>query len=496
MPDRNKDSPARSIHDNVKQPLRDHPQNYFQTPHEQLEEAVSYQNVPDEKYGYRISVDSLFSTSFFTNQDTDGNNKAELMENSKNQQCQDTTVVGNQVLAKKTQQNKINHDLLLNKTQQYDIENEDVRIKANTASTDSLMFRNETCNETLVLPSQLPHDQVRNKAKNSDAENPNNVKNNTKLNNHVLKKCNEANVLSGQVQHSQLLNEEQQLDNPSNIKTNNPSFLNYQSLSEPQDTYKNDKNFDNHLVSPKRLNDHHDKPILESPPPVLRNLAPHASLESKCSTVFMKEPPFSLETANTRTYRNFSGQPEKGVERLRAGKMSGFSTENNAQEKENNMAQLGRAQGLQEPMEKLSLTKTNSDVQTDTLVNLNYREIPKHSMGLPADGFSASETKKAVSGRCPTISDKTSPLTKVQSTNKKGYEKNEPPLLERDAEENHLHQGAFPHGPFLPNPFLSHSLLTHRQAIPSAFVYPSRVGIPGSHSSFTDVGPHTGTNPG
>lgn len=492
MRERNQESLPRSIHDNVKQPLLEHPPNYFQTSHEQLEEAVSYQNVPDEKYGYRISVDSLFSTSFFTNPDTDGNKNAEMMGTMKNQQCQETTVVSNQVLANKTQQNKTKNELLLNKTH-CDVENDDGRIKANTTSPDSLVFKTEKCNEKLVLANQLPRDQLTNKA---NAENPSNIKSsNSTMNNHVLKKCNETTVLSSQVHHSQILNEAQfDVINSSTIKNSNPSLLDYQLLSEPRDTYKNDKNFDPHLVSPRRLNDHHEKSILESPPPVLRNLGPHVSLESKCPTVFMKDPPFSLETANTRSYRGFTGQSENGVERLPAGKMSGYSREGNAKENENDVAQFSCAKGLKEPMENLSLTKTSSNVQADSLVNVNYREIPKQSMSLQADGFSASETKKPVSARCQNTSDKTSQLTKVQS--KEGYEKNDPPLLEGDAEGSHLHQGTFPPGPFLANPFLSHSLLTHRQAIPSAFVYPSRVGIPGSHSSFTDVSPHTGTTPG
>jgi hypothetical protein len=427
-----------------------------------------------------------------------------------NQKCQETTTdLSNQVFQmKETQQIHAKHDQLLNEAQQHDVVNPN-SMKTNNTSLNNHMVNNQKCNEKLFLSSQLPHDQLLNEAQHFDVENPSNMKNNpTTLNNHLLKKqkCNETTVLSNQVPHDQLLNEKQQLDvgNPNKIKTINPSLLDYQPLAPSQDTYKKDENFDARLVSPRRSKDL-DKQTLGSPPPVLRNLAPHVGLQGECATALMKDPPFSLESTNTRTYRNFTDQPEDGKERLPTGKMSGFSREDKStrsgmtSEKEiivNNVAQLNRVQDLQEP----SLTNTNSDVQTNSLVNPNYREIPKLSKSLKTDGFPVSETKETVSARCPTTSDKTSQLTKVelQSTSscKGGYEKNDPPLLDGDVENNQVHRGVFPHGPFLPNPFLSHSLLTHRQAIPSAFVYPSRVGIPGSHSGFTDVAQHTGNNPG
>lgn len=507
------------MHNNVKQPLHGHSQNSFQMPHDELEEAVSLQSMPDEKYGYRISVDSLFSTSFFTNTQTGVKNNTEMVETRdplhenhmvENQKCQETTTdLSNQVFQmKETQQIHAKHDQLLNEAQQHDVVNPN-SMKTNNTSLNNHMVNNQKCNEKLFLSSQLPHDQLLNEAQHFDVENPSNMKNNpTTLNNHLLKKqkCNETTVLSNQVPHDQLLNEKQQLDvgNPNKIKTINPSLLDYQPLAPSQDTYKKDENFDARLVSPRRSK-YLDKQTLGSPPPVLRNLAPHVGLQGECATALMKDPPFSLESTNTRTYRNFTDQPEDGKERLPTGKMSGFSREDKStrsgmtSEKEiivNNVAQLNRVQDLQEP----SLTNTNSDVQTNSLVNPNYREIPKLSKSLKTDGFPVSETKETVSARCPTTSDKTSQLTKVelQSTSscKGGYEKNDPPLLDGDVENNQVHRGVFPHGPFLPNPFLSHSLLTHRQAIPSAFVYPSRVGIPGSHSGFTDVAQHTGNNPG
>ena len=524
--DRSHDSQPRAMHDIVKQPFLDHSQNSFQMQRDQLEEAGSLQSMPDEKYGYRISVDSLFSTSFFTNPQTGINNKTEMVETRdqlhdnhmvKTQKCQETTVLPSQILhLKETQQSHVKRDQLLNEAQQYDVVNPNT-MKTNNSSMNNHMVKNQALmnqaqNEALILSSQLPHDQLLKEARHFDVENPGNNKNNTKLNNPLLKKqkCNETTVFSSQVPHVQLLNEPQQFDvvNPNKTKIDNPVLLDYQPLPHSQDTFRKDENFDTRLVSPRRLKDL-DKQTLESPPPVLRNLAAHVGLES--TNALIKDPPLSLESTNTRTYRNFTDQPKDSNERLPAGKMSGFSRGDTStrnlkadmtSEKEivSNVAEMNRGQDLQEPLAKLSLTSTNSDAQSDSLVNLDYREIPKHSISLQTDGFPASEAKEPVSARCPTTSDKTPQLTKVElqptSTGKEGYGKNDPPVLGGDGEDNHVHRGAFSHAPFLPNPFLGHSLLTHRQAIPSAFVYPSRVGIPGSHSGFTDVAQHTGTNPG
>ena len=459
----------------AKQQILERSQNSFTIPRDQLDEAGSLPNIPDEKYGYRISVDSLFSTSFFSNPQTSVKSATSHPQHNdhsaKNKKCHDKSD----------------------------------RVK---------VVKNQKSNEELMLYNQVPHDHLLNEVQHFGAENPGNMKNNsnaTQNNNPLAKnqKCIETTVLSSQVAHRQLLNEPLQLDAVNSNKTNNPPLLDYQPLTHSQDSYQKNENFDNGIVSPRRVKDP-DKATLESPPPVLRNLVPHVGLQSGPVDTLIKDPSLSVEASSTRTYRNFAEQPKNGNERIPNGTMSSFSRENTTprsskadvtskKEMVNNVVELNRGQTVQEPLVSVPITKNNSDVQTESLVNLNYREIPKQSSSLQTDGFPSSESKEPVSAYCSTNSDKTSSLTKVElqptSTDEDEYGKNNPPLIDRNVEDNHVHQGAFPHGPFLPNPFLSHSLLTHRQAIPSAFVYPSRVGLPGGHSGFTDVAQHTGANP-
>ena len=477
-------------------PLLDHSQNSFTAPPDQLEEAGSLPNIPDEKYvpsipdekyGYRISVDSLFSTSFFSNPQTGVKSTAETAETrnpqhnnhmAKNQKCQEPNMM-----------------------------------RTENSAMNSHMVKNQKGNEALILynqlphnHNQLPHNQILNDVQQLGAGNPCNMKNNTSATqNHLLaknQKCIETTVLSSQVAHGQLLNEPPQFDAVNPNKINNPSLLDYQPLPHSQDSFKKNENFDTRLVSPRRVTDP-NKATLESPPPVIRNLVPHVGVQSACADTLIQDPSLSLKTSSTRTYRNFTDQPKNGNERLPNGKMTGLNRDDTSprslkadvtsdNKMMNNVVELNRGQ---EASVNVSITKNSSnDVQTESLVNVNYREISKLSSSLQTDGFPTSESKEP--GRCPTTSEKTPPSTKVASTGEDVHGKNEPPLLGRDVEDSHVHQGTFPHGPFLPNPFLSHSLLTHRQAIPSAFVYPSRVGLPGSHSGFTDVAQHTNTNPG
>ena len=472
----------------AKQQLLERSQNSFTIPRDHIEEAGSLPNIPDEKYGYRISVDSLFSTSFFSNPQTGVKSATEMTSHPQ-------------------------HNDHMAKSQKC---HEPDRTKTNDLTMNNQMVKNKKSNEELMLYNQLPHDHLLNEFQHFGAENPRNMKNNsiaTQNNNPLVKnqKCIETTVLSSQVAHTQLLNEPLQLDAVNSNKTNNLPLLDYQPLTHSQDSCKKNEHFDNRIVSPRRLKDP-DKATLGSPPPVLRNLVPHVGLQSGCANTQIKDPSLSVEASNTRTYRNFGDQPKNGNEKIANGKMSGFSREDTSprsskadviskKEMVNNVVEHVvecSGQTLQEPLVNVPITKNNSDVQTESLVNLNYREIPKQSSSLQTDGFPTSESKEPVSARS-TTSDKTSSLTKVElqpaSTDEDEYGKNNPPLIDRDVEDNHVHQGAFPHGPFLHNPFLSHSLLTHRQAIPSAFVYPSRVGLPGGHSGFTDVAQHTGTNP-
>ena len=435
----------------MKEPSNDLDQNSFQMPLEQSEEApVSTQVMPDEKYGYRISVDSLFSTSFFTNP-------------------------------------------------QAGVKKEETR----DPQRDSHMVVNQASQEITVPQSQERHGQLSDNKQRFDVTTSNVVTtNNTPLGNHVVKN-HDAPTLD------RMLNARQfNVVSSPEIKTANPSLFAYHPLSA-----QDKKGENSHLVPPLCSRDG-GKPTLGSPPPVVRNLAPRVNPGN--APVLMKDESLSLGSVDPRKYRGFPNQTEEVAvdERPPTGKMSALYRKEDGREDgsvnarnikvdvvpekvENNIAHLSHA--LEEPMSKLSLVQTNSDIQTDSLVNLNYREIPKHTMNLPSNCSVPDETKEAIVTSCPTTTEKTTLLTKGKlptSTADKEYEKlNDPPSLTGDIESSHVHGGPFPQGPFLPNPFLSHSLLTHRQAIPSAFVYPSRVGIPGSHSGFTDVTRHSGTNP-
>ncbi|XP_046854419.1 uncharacterized protein LOC124447507 isoform X2 [Xenia sp. Carnegie-2017] len=71
--------------------------------------------------------------------------------------------------------------------------------------------------------------------------------------------------------------------------------------------------------------------------------------------------------------------------------------------------------------------------------------------------------------------------------------KNSPPSNNSVQNPSNL---SFPQIPYVSNPFLRHSLLSHRPAIPSAFVFPSRVGINNGHSTLGNALAHRGNNQG
>ncbi|XP_028405520.1 uncharacterized protein LOC114528122 [Dendronephthya gigantea] len=435
---------------NMKEPLDDH-QNSYPMPREQPEEAaVPVQAMSDEKYGYRISVDSLFSTSFFTNPQSDVKKKEEIRDPQR----------------------------------------------------DSHMVTNRTSQETTIPPqSQERHGQVLDNKQRFEVTSSNKMMTNTSLGNHMVKNHDTPAL-------DRMLNAKQ-FNVVSSPETANPSLFVYHPL-----TAQDKKNENSNLVSPLSSKDG-NKPTLGSPPHVVRNLAPRVNLGN--APVLLKDESLSLGSVNPRKYRGFLDQTENVADekpptgamsslyRRADGREDGSMDTRNlkadmAPEKvEKNISRLSHS--LEEPVSKCSLAQTNSDIQTDSLVNLNYREIPKHSMDLPSNCSAADETKEPiVITSCPTTNEKTSLLTKgglqTATNEKEDYKKlSDPPSLTGDIESNHVPGGPFHQGPIFPNPFLGHSLLTHRQAIPSAFVYPSRVGIPGSHSGFTDVARHTGTNP-
>ena len=495
---------------NIKQASIDHSPSSFQITRDELEPQVPLQGIPDEKYGYRISVNSLFSTSFFTNKETEVKNNVEMTQDPLNDhnmvekhKIQEMAVVPNKMLHMgETQANLLKQEKPLNTGKQHDI----IKMKPNiNTSLNNQVVKNQNYNEPLILPSQLPHSQLLKEPEYFSVENGS-----THLHSHKHQKCNDLTVLSTQVSRSELLKKPQQLSviNPNEIRTNNPPLLHYQPPSQSQDNYKDVGNFDTRLVSPRNSKDF-DKATLGSPPPVLRELAPRVNLKSECTNAMTQDSHLPPESSHIPTYRNFTSQDEKSIERLSSSKLSGFSRENSSENKTSvkpelsseKPAEFKSVQNEQESMTNPALTRKNSNVPADSLVNLNYREIPKHSTNLQTDGFSENETKEPVSARCRTVSDNTTRLDKAELQSKEGsnkddYKKNDLPLLHCDVEDNHVQQGSFPHAPFLPNPFLSHSLLTHRQAIPSAFVYPSRVGLAGSHSGFADIAQHAGANPG
>lgn len=476
------------VQENVKEPLCGHSQDSFQIQRSELEEAASLPSVPDEKYGYRISVDSLFSTSFFKSPQTDIKDEIAGTSDSlhanhvfEKPKDSETLELSNQVFhMNEAQQGHRNQFLNPQFVQQCAIN------PSNTLKNIS-MVKNEKRNEALFVPNKLQQDQLINGAQPLTLANPKTVA----LNNHLVEnqKFNEATVLANSV--PQHLNEPQQFDaGIPRTKMYNPPLLDYQQLAHSQSTFMKDENID---VSPRGSK---DQPTLGSPPTVLRTFNENpANLVTNTS--------FSVDNSITRPCVNFTEQPKDGKEKIPAVKMSEFTRDDSSsclgadvktkKEVVNDEAQLDNAQ----PMAKPEVIKTNPDAEAEALVNRNYREIPKQPASLQTNRFPAHETNKNAS--CSTAANNLSQSTNVELrdppkiSGKESYRKSEPLLMNEAIEENQLHQGTFPHAPFLPNPFLGHSLLTHRQAIPSAFVFPSRVGLPGGHSGFTDV---AGNNPG
>ena len=399
-------------------------------PHGELQQLKSLEPQSNEKYGYRISVDSLFSSSFFENPQVNSNGNNELLDSKRglfeNDESRKRGVNCSQVLTVDLSDNQTTYTL-------------DETLEYSTAKTD-ITQANDT--------SFLPHD-------NSFPSPP---------------------------------------------------------LTTRTADFEQIENYDVRVVSPrsksKKANESSHstshgsggKFNLTSPRNELLRKSNQCEVESECQTELVNDIPFGSQDINAETYKIISNHVEDsfcngGVQN---NSLTLFSSTKRdivkGKEPTNSIQQLKPNEMLKDSEKQQGKNRSGMHTSSSTdRHDINSRELPT--------SLYPCAQKEDITPAYTASTNNTSHYTETQlhpsstEMDKDTFEKQNKGSIHDDDEEMQVHQATFSQGPYMPNPFLGHSLLTHRHAIPSAFVYPSRVGIPGSHSGFNDVGQHAGTSP-
>ena len=413
-----------------------------QGPHCKVQHFESQDPLSCDKYGYRISVDSLFSTSFFPSSQFNP---------------------------------KVNKDI--------EVETED-------------LYRNHKSDCGKI-------GEIREISGQAPALNPGGNKSG-----YSLQDIPESSQIKADVAVKPNINQ-----------TKSASFLAHDSSLESSvlkahaPDYEHARNYDIRIISPRsgaeKVNESShfsEQHKFNSSSP--RNELLHKSncdVQSECIPELISDPPFASPDIKLQTYKHLSDKVEDSFSQrdVESDKLTLLTSVESSEidavtEKDTSFStqQLNHGKVLNHPDRGKA---SKSEMHSSTLPSINYDDVPNHCTQLQTEVYTSSREGDTTI-TLPVTINKTLLYTETQlhssrsEKDKQLPEKNEA-TTRSDGDDTQVHRPTFSQVPYMPNPFLGHSLLTHRHAIPSAFVYPSRVGIPGSHSGFNEIGQHSGTSP-